>query len=156
MSQVHPARVQQRNGRRQVAARTPNAGGLRNRRSIAQLRVHTQHSGKDPLHRRAPATHGIAAAGTRHIQTDRRCHARKFGMKHTSSEAPSNVLRGPTCRTTDGRGQTNVERSRRVHKIANSDYQPGHVCPHGTSFPSHRFSWNLTFIDPCIVILFLQ
>jgi hypothetical protein len=141
VSQVHPARVQQRNGRRQVAGRTPNVGRLRKRRRIAQFHVHTQHSGKDPLHRRAPATHGIATAGARHIQTARRCHARKFGIKYTSSEAPNNVLCGPICRTTEGRGQTSVERSRRVRKIAKSNYQPGHVCPHGTTpLPTHRFS----------------
>jgi len=124
-----------------VASRTPNVGGLHNRRSIARLPVHTQHPGRDPLHRGAPDTHGIATAGARHIQTARRCHARKLGIKHTSSEAPSNVLSGPTCRTTDGRGQASVERSRRVRKIAKSDYQPGHVCPHGTtSLLPHRFS----------------
>ena len=142
VSQVHPARVQQRNGRRQVAGRTPNVGGLRKRRSIAQLRVHTQHSGKDPLYLRAPATHGYATAMARHIQTAHRCHARKFGIKHTSSEAPRNVLHDPTCRITEGQGQTNVERFRSVRKIAKSDYQPGHVCPHGTTppLPQHRFS----------------
>ena len=151
MSQVHPARVQHRNARRQVASRTPNVGGLRNRRSIAQLRVHTRHSGRDPLHRRAPATHGIATAGARHIQTARRCHARKFGIKHMSSEAPSNVLSGPTCRTPDGRGQRSVERSGRVGKIAKSDYQPGHVCcllPSGYPLASRQ----QCLFDKCLLL----
>jgi hypothetical protein len=122
-----------------VAGRTSNVGGLRKRRSIAQVRVHTQHSGKDPLHRRAPATYGIPTAGARHIQTGCRCHARKFDSKNTSSEAQSNVLHGPTCRTTEGRRQASVERLRRVRKIAKSEYQPAHVYLHGTT---HRTDFH--------------
>jgi hypothetical protein len=38
-------------------------------------------------------------------------------------------------------GDRRVERSRRVLKIAKSDHQPSHVCPHGTTpLPPHRFS----------------
>jgi hypothetical protein len=77
VSQVHPARLLQRDRGRQVASGTPHAGGLRYHGGVARFLLDPRPPGEDPLHRSAPAAQGITTAGSRDIRAAYEYHACK-------------------------------------------------------------------------------